>query len=43
MEEQVGFFLLDTSNKIIEEDYITKPEPFSQFLDLILKKFKELT
>ena len=43
MEDQVGLFLLDTSNNIIEEDYIRKPESFSQLLDYISKKFKELT
>ena len=43
MEEKVGLFLLDTSNNIIEEDYIRKPESFSQLLNYIPKKFKELT
>ena len=38
--KQVGLFLLDTSNNIIEEDYIRKPKPFSQLLDYIPKKFK---
>ena len=42
MEDQVGLFLLDTSNNIIEEDYIRKPESFSQLLNYIPKKFKEL-
>jgi len=42
MEEHVGLFLLDTSNNIIEEDYIRKPESFSQLLNYIPKKFKEL-
>jgi len=43
MEDQVGLFLLDTSNNIIEEDYIKKPESFSQLLNYIPKKFKKLT
>ena len=42
MEEKVGLFLLDTSNNIIEEDYIKKLETFSQLLNYIPKRFKEL-
>ena len=43
MEELVGLFLLDTSNNIIEEDYIRKPKSFSQLLDYVPKTFKGIT
>ena len=42
MEEQVGLYLLDDSNNIIEEANLRKPEKFSKLLNFIPKKFKNL-
>ena len=42
MDEQVGLYLLDDSNNIIEEANLRKPETFSKLLNLIPKKFKNL-